>query len=180
MKVSFLRIQSVVQGNFFRLLPLYEEAFPREERRDPEALATMLNGPLMHFSAVIGQRQLVGLVVFWRFDRFLYIEHLAVFPHLRCKGIGEAILKKLCKESKPILLEVEIPYDQLSLSRVDFYQKCGFFSLPIAYQQPPYRSGETVIPMRLFSNQTDWLPETLKESVQLFHEKVYGVKAFEI
>ena len=179
MKVSFLRIQSVSQGYFTRLLSLYVEAFPREERRDCEALVNMLNEQLMHFSAVICDNQLFGLVVFWRFDRFLYIEHLAVFSHLRRKGIGEAILEKLCMEDKPILLEVEIPYDPESLKRVEFYQKCGFISLPIGYKQPPYRLGETVKPMSLFSNQTDWLPETLMESVQQFHEKVYGVRIFE-
>ena len=174
MNIVFERIQSPVHPCFDELLALYIDSFPPEERRASSALIETMKVPEMYFTAVKIVSKVVGFVEYWKFESFLYIEHLAVFEAQRRKGIGEGILKRLKKECAPILLEVEIPYDENSTKRVAFYNRSGFSALPVNYYQPPYRIGESVIPMMLFSDRTDWEPETLRSAIELFQFRVYG------
>lgn len=155
------------------LLPFYAETFPLEERRDTSSLLRMLNEPDMFFSAVLIDDVVVGLLVYWKFGKFVYIEHLAILPFHRRNGIGACVLHKLQEEGSPILLEVEIPYDEVSTRRIAFYQRCGFTALPVYYQQPPYRKGDSVVPMMLFSDLADWDTELLEISTVLFQQRVY-------
>lgn len=173
MNILFERIKSASHRHLSVLLPFYAETFPLEERRDTSSLLRMLYEPDMFFSAILSDDLVVGLVVYWKFEKFIYIEHLAVLQFHRRKGIGECVLHKLQEEGRPILLEVEIPYDEASTRRVAFYQRCGFAALPVYYQQPPYRKGESVVPMMLFSDRQDWDTDLLDGSIEQFHHKVY-------
>jgi len=173
MDLQFERIQSGSHRHLHDLLGLYLESFPNEERRTTSDLLRMLNVQEMCFNAVLVEEVVVGFIVYWKFSQFRYIEHLAIFPAQRRKGYGEAILKQMQNEGKPILLEVEIPYDSTSTQRVGFYNRAGFNALPVYYHQPPYRKGESLVPMLLFSDRTDWDEELLKVSMEQFQEKVY-------
>ena len=176
MNLLFERIRSASNHYLEELLPLYLESFPQEERRDSNALLIMLHEPDMYFSAVLLENQLVGMVVYWKFAGFLYLEHLAVFKDQRGKKIGEQVLKLLQAEGEPILLEVEMPFDEFSTRRIVFYNRSGFSALPIHYLQPPYRKGESVQPMMLFSDRTEWESEKLNKAIELFQYRVYGAK----
>ncbi|MCL6100929.1 MAG: GNAT family N-acetyltransferase [Bacteroidetes bacterium] len=176
MNLIFERIQSAGHPTFEALFSLYLLSFPPEERRELDALIGMLKVPEMYFWAINTDSQLVGFVIYWKFEGFLYIEHLAVYEDQRRKGIGEETLRKLQKEENPILLEVEIPHDEASTKRVAFYKRAGFCSLPINYFQPPYREGESLLPMMLFSDRNEWDPGTLRRLIEVFHHRVYGAK----
>ncbi len=176
MKILLDRIQFAAHRYFTGLIPLYLESFPQEERRELDVLSAMLNEAQMCFYAVLTDNQLAGLVVCWDFDHFLYIEHLAVNPERRGAGIGSEVLKLLGKHGKPVLLEVEIPYDDASTRRVAFYNRSGFNALPVSYFQPPYREGESLLPMLLFSDKTDWEPETLAGYIKFFQSEVYSAR----
>ena len=173
MDLQFERMQSGSHRHLQDLLGLYTESFPYEERRATSDLLRMLNDQEMYFTAVLSEEVVVRFVVFWKFGHFHYIEHLAIYPAQRRKGFGEAILKQMQKEGKPLLLEVEIPYDLPSTQRVGFYNRAGFNALPVYYHQPPYRKGESVVPMLLFSDRTDWDTEMLRISTEQFQERVY-------
>ncbi len=177
MNILFERIKSASHRHLQVLLPFYAETFPVEERRDTSSLLRMLDEPDMFFSAILSDELVVGLVVYWKFKKFLYIEHLAVFQSQRGNGIGESVLNKLQEEASPILLEVEIPFDEAGNRRVAFYQRCGFTALQVYYQQPPYRKGESVVPMMLYSDLSDWDTEVLDGSIEQFHLNVYYRKA---
>ncbi len=176
MELLFERIQSASHQHLKVLLPLYMESFPQEERRASNDLLRLLNENEMFFMAILEDEQVVGLEVYWKFKGFLYLEHLAVMVSQRKKGVGQCVLEQLRKEQMPVLLEVEIPYDAASANRVTFYERSGFKALPVYYHQPPYREGELVVPMMLFSDLPIWDPEVLRKSIELFHFKVYGVK----
>ncbi len=173
MDLQFERIQSGSHRHLQDLLGLYLESFTNEERRTTSDLLRMLNVQEMYFTAVMVGEVVVGFVVYWKFSQFRYIEHLAIYPEYRRKGFGAAVLQHLQREGKPLLLEVEIPQDVLSTQRVDFYSRAGFNALPVYYHQPPYRKGESLVPMLLFSDRTDWDAELLKVSTEQFQERVY-------
>lgn len=176
MNITFERIQSKTHQDLDELFALYVETFPPEERRELKTLEEMLDEKRMYFSLILRDNQPVGLIVYWDFGRFIYIEHLALFPHMRGIGIGKEVMQILQKAGSPILLEVEIPYDEQSEVRVNFYNRCGFWKLNIDYLQPPYREGECPLPMMLFSDKSDWNLSTLSQSVDLFQNVVYYSK----
>lgn len=69
-----------------RLIPLYEGSFPLDERRPVEQLKRLIKSvEIMHFNAVVLDGELCGLFVFWDFGTFRYLEHFAIYPHLRNK-----------------------------------------------------------------------------------------------
>jgi hypothetical protein len=174
MIIRLERIQVSGHRYYEDILKLYIDSFPKEERREPSALAEILRVPDMHFCAVLAGNVLAGLVVYWKFERYLYIEHLAVFPLKQGNGIGSKVLKLIQNEGNPILLEVEIPFDATSQKRTEFYARAGFMSLNISYLQPPYRKGEQLLPMMLYSDHSDWNLETLDECIHEFHSQVYN------
>ena len=173
MEVVFERIQTAQHSYLDELLSLYRESFPPEERRITERLLGMLAEPQMYFSAIISGKEPAGLIIYWIFDGFVYLEHLAVSPAMRGKGIGEEALIILQQTGLPILLEVEIPLDSEGLKRMNFYHKCGFSTLKVPYVQPPYREGESTPDMMLFSDKADWEAEILTRFIGLFQTEVY-------
>ncbi len=173
MDLQFERIQSGSHRHLQDLLCLYTESFPYEERRITSDLLRMLNDQEMFFTAVLAEEAVVGFVIYWKFGHFRYIEHLAIYPSQRRKGFGAAVLQHLQREGRPLLLEVEIPYDSTSTQRVGFYNRAGFNALPVYYHQPPYRKGESLVPMLLFSDHADWDEELLRVSTEQFQERVY-------
>ena len=72
----------------------------------------------------------ISFIASWEFPKFLFIEHLAVDPCCRGKGMGSKIMKEFINNSKkPIILEIEIPKDEISIKRKKFYEKLGFKEL---------------------------------------------------
>ena len=63
-----------------------------------------------------------------------YGEHFAVDPDERGGGYGGKALRLLCEELQtPVVLEVELPFDEMSRRRIGFYQRSGFtLSTPAA------------------------------------------------
>lgn len=173
MEIELIRVTSAKDHQLPRLLELYRESFPPEERRDDALLMDMLESPLMHFMAILRKNELTGFILYWDFNDFGFVEHFAIFPHLRRESAGSRVLQQLRKTFPKLLLEVEIPYDSLSERRLKFYSRNGFHVLNIPYAQPPYRKGETHLPMFLLSNFPNWEENELKQAIELFHEKVY-------
>jgi len=173
MNLALERIQSADHRYMDDLVILYLESFPREERRNINSLLSMLEEKRMFFSAILVDGQLAGLVVYWNFKGFHYIEHLVILPDRRGEGIGSATLIHLRKMGGPVILEVEIPHDDASAKRVVFYNRAGFIALDIPYLQPPYREGESPLPMMLFSDNSVWEREKLDGFIALFQSEVY-------
>jgi ribosomal protein S18 acetylase RimI-like enzyme len=151
--------------------------FPFEERRD-NRLQSDYSDHNKRFSnnIILDNEKPVGLLTYWDFDDFIFIEHFAVNPMKRSRGIGKTVLT-LLKEMlhRPILLEVEIPKDENSRRRIGFYQRLGFAVYETNYLQPPYLPDGEYIPMFLmgqgfanFSKESDQIKTTL-------YREVYGI-----
>ena len=88
---------------------LYLNSFPAEERRPWEAIASPAAGKRPELFAVIADGRLAGMLTLWTFDRFAYVEHLAIDPSLRGRGVGSAAMRKLIekKRRKHILIYID-------------------------------------------------------------------------
>ncbi|GAB3956574.1 GNAT family N-acetyltransferase [Spirosoma harenae] len=152
----------------------YEETFPIDERRSFEDLVTLLSSPDMHLCALVENDQLVGFLIYWQWDEFLFLEHLAVAQEQRGKQFGQQALARLSQISTPyFILEVERPVDEISQRRIRFYERAGFALNPYNYRQPPYQPEKAAVPMWLMSIPK--LPDELAYTrlSKLIEERVY-------
>lgn len=135
------------------------DAFPYEERRDEAHEKACFLKKEFNFSEIIDAGESVGLVVFWLFDEFLFIEHIAINKEIRSKGYGSKTIEYLkAKYKLPIILEVEFPETEIQMKRIRFYENLGFKVNSYSYSQPSYHNAEGV-PLQILS-----FPEVLSKS----------------
>lgn len=119
---------------------LYLSAFPREERRNIDYHIETMCKKQFHCDVVLDADEPIGILFWWDLSDFIFVEHFATTPDVRGKGYGEKILKELISTvSKPILLEVEHPEDELSRRRIGFYERIGFVLNDHKYCHPSYQ-----------------------------------------
>lgn len=130
---------------------LMKQAFPTAEYRDLDELRLYTDTkPHFYNNIVMEGDRPIGFFTYWDFGTFYYAEHFAIDPALRNGGYGKQVLSLLCDTlTLPIVLEVEMPEDEMARRRIGFYERNGFVLWPDDYRQPPYRSGDDFLPMRL-------------------------------
>ena len=122
---------------------LLTAAFPPEEYRDFEELRVLTqDDPRFRNHAILDRGEPVGVLSYWDFGRFHYVEHFAVCPGMRNRGYGRKVLGMLrSRLHTPVVLEVERPDSELAARRIAFYRRNGFTLWESDYVQPPYRPG---------------------------------------
>ena len=156
---------------------LYIAAFPKEERREFDQLKQLLNNEECHFYRISTQsKTLAGFCILWEFSGFVFIEHFAVKPEMRGLGIGEKTLAKI-KENfqKSIILETELPADELKIRRIRFYERNGFHKLSRTYFQPSYGENKPEVELKLMSTNVDIRTEELEYIIKTIRKKVYNI-----
>lgn len=156
---------------------LWIDSFPKNERRDtPEQRRNTDKNPL--FSCLLASDSGVpaGLFTVWDFGNFVYCEHFATDPARRGKGLGGRIMAEvLAMTGKPMVLEVEMPTDDMSGRRIGFYERCGFVCHSgFAYVQPPYRAGDAPLPMLLMTS-AGFSEADLPDAAATIRRHVYNV-----
>lgn len=173
--MTLKRITEFADKCFDKLMPLYFDAFCPEERRQVEQLKYLIkNRTSMYFNAVECDGELAGLFVYWDFEDFFYLEHLAVFSEMRNKKIGQQVLDFAKENLKGIrLLEVEPTTDEITTRRVNYYQRNGYKILDKGYIQPSYDGERDAVPLWIMGNEEYTDAERLSRHVDLIKEKVY-------
>ena len=114
------------------LIALHSETFPKYERfQETPLLANMIdNEQSMRFNAIYENDVLVGFFIYWDLEDSFYIHFIAVFPEMRNYKIGQKILDWISENlHQPVFLESEIPYDEMTSRRLNFYKRNGFQEL---------------------------------------------------
>lgn len=140
--------------DFDKLYQLMEESFPEDEYRFYAEQKQLLSHPLYSIYTVYGkQRNMKAFIAVWEFEEFVYVEHFAVNPSCRNKGLGESVLRELTKSTnKMICLEVELPGNEMSCRRIRFYERNKFHLNEYPYMQPPMSAGKKAIPLRIMTS----------------------------
>ena len=151
-----IRLQRITTANtalYGYMEKLITSAFPPEEYRNLEELRQYTdNKPAFHNNILFHNDNPVGILTYWDFNRFCYVEHFAIDPSLRNGGYGKQALNHLCQQlGRPIVLEVEMPEEEMAKRRIGFYQRQGFTLWEKPYQQPPYKTGDGYLPMFLMA-----------------------------
>ncbi len=174
--LSLIRIKDTASHEYIFSEKLLCTAFPRNEYRDLHLQQyNTRNEEKFHLLVAIENNKPVGFISYWQFDAFCYIEHFATDPELRNKGYGKAIMQEVLKELSSVVLEVEMPDNELSKRRIGFYKRMGFELCKKSYAQPPYRKGDDRLPMMLMSCNCN-MEKNFEKITQQIHHKVYGCR----
>lgn len=150
--MQYLPVTTIDSPHLSFIKKLYHDAFPQKERRDWKQLLSMIGtAGEMKIEVVTDQDKYIGLIIFWVFDDWCFIEHLAVDPDLRGMKYGERIMSSFTGKMK-ILLEVEPPVSDDAIRRIRFYERLGLCVLPLVYRQPSYKESGVFYEMELMSN----------------------------
>jgi ribosomal protein S18 acetylase RimI-like enzyme len=171
-KIQFIRI--IKPTDLESIRKLYQDSFPPEERREFFQLQQLVSDHNLFVNQIIADANTVaGFCIFWTFDEFAFIEHLAVNPELRGVGIGEETLSILREKFKVLVLETELPADEISKRRIKFYERNGFCLLERQYFQPSYGNGKPEVELKIMCTKADISHEKLDEYILQIRKKVY-------
>lgn len=155
---------------------LYEESFPVAERRPWELIGSPDHKDRPLLFEILADGRLAGLATLWTFDRFAYIEHLAVHPDFRGHGVGSEAVRQLIEKVAPlpVVVEIEPPVssDPATVRRADFYARLGFVTVDRDYVQPPYGPNLPSVSLHLLATTT--LPAISTAST--LRQEVYNVR----
>lgn len=118
---------------------LYEESFPEAERRKKEDHLRACNDTRFFPLSAWEGRDLIGLMFFWEWDSYRYLEHFAVNPELRGQGHGSQMLRHLRDSEHTTILEIDPLINELSVRRLQFYERAGYSLTPYRFIHLPYR-----------------------------------------
>ena len=143
-----------MNNEFNQIFEIMTEAFPESEYRSYEEQKRLL---LKDFYKIVLHKNenndIIAFILYWQFNDFVFVEHVAINKYYRGQGIGSRLLREFIKNNnkKLIILEVELPKDETSKKRISFYKKLGFNLNLYPYEQLPLRSGYDNIPMHIMS-----------------------------
>ena len=154
---------------------LFEDAFPDDDRPPFSTLNHRPNH--FHFMVATNDDEPIGILTYWNFDDMVYVEHFAIDSDLRNQGLGKVVfLNFLSQQKEQVVLEVELPHDEESEHRIEFYTSMGLFQNPYEYIQPPYFSGGNAVPMRILSKY-ELDDEEFFSVRSVLYREVYGTEA---
>ncbi len=170
--------QQVTNTEEFEMVyPILQEAFPQTEVREKQAQQALLQKAAYRLYQIKDDKDAVaGVLAIWELaEDFVYIEHFAICPEKRNGGFGGYILEEFIKWcGKNVVLEVELPEDDLKKRRIGFYERHGFLMNDYPYLQPPMRKGQDFLPLRLMTNPHRINEEMYTKYRKLIYENVYA------
>ena len=153
---------------------MLEAAFPVTELRIKEDQRSLLQEEKYVLYGVRKNGEFAAVFATWEIDDFLDIEHFAVKETYRNGGYGGMLLDMLLKEKgKPMVLEVEVPEDDLTCRRVGFYERHGLVYNEYPYLQPPLRKGNDLLPLRFMTYPVQIDEETYERYKKQMYRFVY-------
>lgn len=161
-----------------RVEKTYNDSFPEAERRSFSLVRELVREePRFSVYTLFKDQAYAGFITAWCFPDFTYVEHFAIDASARNGGIGgNAMRQFMGLFDAPVVLEVEIPADELSKRRIGFYERLGYVLDDHVYFQPPYRPEEPMLEMRLMTYGKMDLKQSFEEVKNCIYRHVYGIE----
>ena len=153
--MQLLRIYSITNKYFNDALKIYKNSFPEFEQRTLESQIEVLNHNQYYCCVILENNLLIGILFYWKYEDYNYIEHFAILSNLRGQNYGSNILKKFCENNSNTLLEIDPPIDDISIKRLNFYSNLGFKLQEFEHIHPPYRKNYTGHKLKMMSFNKD-------------------------
>ena len=169
-----MRLLPIEEKDYGSFLFELEENFIAAERRDRSAALEVLSKKEYTAYSIYDGNALIGFITVWELSGFAFIEHFVIKEPHRNKGYGADALELIKKKFTRVVLEAEIPVEDIQKRRIEFYKRCGFVKNDFDYLQPAYRKGGEKVPLVLMS-----YPKRLDDEdsiISQIYEKVYNEK----
>lgn len=155
MKIDSLKIHQIENAgdqHFDDFWKIYSASFPLNERRVSNQQTDVFKKREYQVDAYLSNNLIIGFIAFWTAKAFVFIEHFAIAPEVRGKGLGSAILNSFIAGKKiPVILEIEPPVDDLTFRRLRFYESLGFMKNDHNHFQPPYHQTDQPLKLNILS-----------------------------
>lgn len=176
--MEFIEIKSHNDNHFEKLLALYQDAFPENQRRTQDDFKKLIESEnaLFHCNAVILNGSFVGFFNYWKFETFIFAEHFAIEESVRGNKIGEKVMKMIQSNANlPLVFEVELPDDEINARRIEFYLRLGYEIIPIDYLQPPYNKNGFWQPLHLMTDELQLVVKGFEQVKNIIYKFIYNV-----
>lgn len=145
-------LKKLKRQDFDKLFTLLQDSFPLDEYRNYDGQKELLENPCYTVYGRYDGDTLCGCLAVWDLGEFGFIEHFAVAPTCRNRGLGGEMLRALIRNlGKPLCLEVEPPETETARRRIAFYKRNGFFFSSYPYMQPPLGQDRKAIPLHIMA-----------------------------
>lgn len=141
--MQIIRLTAKDHPLFKAFRDIYDISFPINEQRTVAQQEDAFSDRRYHLDCYtdLEDNRLQGFIAYWRFESYTYVEHFAIHPNERGKGLGGLILRKLIEqENGRVLLEIDPVTDDISTARLRFYQTYGFVENVFPHIHPAYRT----------------------------------------
>ncbi len=161
------------EDDFEEVYEIMKEAFPKDEHRKKENQRKLLEKQEYKLIGVRKENVVVAFIAFWDLKNFIFIEHFAVKEQYRNRKLGGNLLKAFLEiKDKDIILETELPEDDLKIRRINFYKKHGFNMNKYEYIQPSYEKEQKSLELKIMSYPRLIEKETF---INELYEHVYNI-----
>lgn len=168
-------IEKLKLQDFDKIYELMKMSFPSDEYRIYHEQKALLNNPSYSIYVLFSEsKDIEAFIAVWKFDKFAFIEHFAVNPKYRNRGIGSNILNEIVEMiGKTVCLEVELPETEMAIRRISFYKRNNFFLNEYSYMQPPISEGKKAIPLLIMTLGSKVDEDTFEHIKDTLYTKVY-------
>lgn len=136
--MRFERLRTDEDKLYLEAIELYSISFPFHEQRKPSLQAEIMNYEEYQFNLIYDEKDMVGILLCWEAERFIYVEHFCINPQMRNKKYGKRALELLNQRGKTVILEIDPPINEISISRKGFYERGGYKANNFEHIHPPY------------------------------------------
>lgn len=170
--MDFLVISPADTVRWNKIWELYETSFPVAEQRKMADHLRAMEDPAFHSISAWEGGELIGLIFYWEWDCYRYLEHLAVSTSLRGQGYGSQILRFLKDTAHTIILEIDPLVNELSVRRLQFYERAGFTLTPFRFVHLPYRLDSHPIELLILSYPEMISPSQHEDFLRFLRKRV--------
>ena len=160
-----MRLKNADSFYFADAWNLYEKSFPENEKRTLKEQKIILNNDLYHAKAIIKDEKFIGILFYWVFCEYAFVEHFALDVYCQGKSYGTKILNEFLDKYENVVLEIEPIVDEKTEKRLRFYERLGFIVNEINHFQVPFRTGDEKLKLLFLSSK--------KEITQQEYAKLY-------
>ena len=174
--ISFIPIKDSEHPLYTYSEKILVQSFPKNEYRElPQQKENVNSNALFSCNIIIANENPIGIINYWTFNDFCYIEHFAIDSAKRNQGYGKKVLDKFKEKiGKPFVLEVEMPDNEIAIRRVHFYERAGLKLYHKPYLQPPFRKEDDFIPMYIMAYGKELTDEDFSLMKQIIYKEVYN------
>ncbi len=171
-----------VYGNegFEEIYAVMQMSFPTSEIRSKGGQEELLKDNRYKIYCYKEDAAIVGVLCVWEIEVGYFLEHFAILPHLRGRGIGSAMLKEFlaaAKQGELIFLEAEPITDGITQRRINFYKRMGFYLNNYDYCQPAFSPTLPAVPLKIMTygkplNEDEFLAVKRAVYSEVYHQKI--------